>query len=366
MSAGRFGTRLAACLLVVLLAGCDAQTLPTATQLPSASAMPTPTGRATAGTSADPTDVAEASASAETPTEQPTPDDRPTSAPTDPPTPTPTATPTEPTDHDLDVWRTIPYATAGDCGERITVCQQFVDVYAPADDDGPYPVVVMAHGRPRTPADMAELAKAVASHGAVVFNIDYRGVRPVVQKGWPEAVEDVACAVRFARATAHKYGGDAKRIVLVGHSFGGYVGTLVSLDGDDFHGDCLTPNGSALPDAWVGVSANCTVGVPPPPAPLWDIWYGGTQEEAPKVWAKGDTLNHIGGNPKLVVRMVHERDDPIVSLIQPRTLVRELNEAGYDASLTVVDGDDHWGPLDVDQHAGQVTLDTILDLIGAS
>ena len=64
--------------------------------------------------------------------------------------------------------------------------------------------------------------------------------------------------------------------------------------------------------------------------------------------------------------MVHERDDPIVSVIQPRTLVRELREAGYDATLTVVDGDDHWGPLDLDEHAGKVTLDIILDLIGAS
>jgi len=239
-------------------------------------------------------------------------------------------------------------------------------VYAP-DEAGPWPVVVMVHGRPRTPADMAELAKAVALHGAVVFNIDYRGVRPVIQQGWPEAVDDVACAVRFARTSAHLYGGDArKKLVLVGHSFGGYVGTLVSLAGDEFHGDCLTPDESALPDAWVGVSANCTVGVPPPPAPLWTTWYGGTPEEAPRAWEKGDTLDHIGENQTLVVRMVHERDDPIVPIVQPRTLVRELNEAGYDASLTVVEGDDHWGPLDLDEHAGQVTLDTILDLIGAS
>jgi hypothetical protein len=34
--------------------------------------------------------------------------------------------------------------------------------------------------------------------------------------------------------------------------------------------------------------------------------------------------------------------------------------------LTVVEGDDHWGPLDLDEHAGEVTLDIILDLIGAA
>ncbi len=358
MSGGKLGPRLGVGVLALLLAACQAQTPPTPTPIPT---TVRPTGTASAG----PTHAGTTPSPAEGgPTDSPADSPEPTAKPTH--APPPTATPGPPTGHEQEVWRTIPYATKGDCGARLTACQQFVDVYAP-DEGGPWPVVVMVHGRPRTPADMAELAKAVAEHGAVVFNIDYRGVRPVVQQGWPEAVDDVACAVRFARATAHLYGGDPKqKLVLVGHSFGGYVGTLVSLAGDKFNGDCLAPDESALPDAWVGVSANCTVGVPPPPAPLWNIWYGGTPDEAPRVWEKGDTLEQIGGNPKLVVRMVHERDDPIVDVVQPRTLVRELDEAGYNASLTVVEGDDHWGPLDLDEHAGQVTLETILDLIGAS
>jgi acetyl esterase/lipase len=355
MNRGMSASRAAICLLALVLAACQAQAPtpgPTTTSQPTATAS---AGATATGGNGSP------GPSTPAPSDAPTATPGATAKPTKPP---PTPTPTAPAG-ELDVWRTVPYATEGDCGERLKVCQQFVDIYAP-ESGGPYPVVVMAHGRPRTPADMLELARAVASHGAVVFNIDYRGVRPVIQQGWPEAVEDVACAVRFARATADRYGGDARRLVLVGHSFGGYVGTLVSLAGDKFHGECLTPDGSALPDAWVGVSANCTVGVPPPPAPLWTTWYGELPEQIPGVWQKGDTLAQIGGNPKLVVRMVHERDDPIVDLLQPRTLVRELVEAGYDASLTVVEGDDHWEPLDLDQHAGQVTLDVILDLIGAS
>jgi acetyl esterase/lipase len=345
MSRGRSWWRLAVGVLVLALAACDAQTPPTPTLAPTSPAptatAPAPTATATAGATDGP---------GETPMETPT---------------APPPTPSTPPDGEIQAWKTIPYATAGDCGERLTECQQFVDVYAP-DEGGPWPVVVMAHGRPRTPADMLELARAVAGHGAVVFNIDYRGVRPVIQQGWPEAIQDVACAVRFARATASQYGGDASQLVLVGHSFGGYVGTLTALAGDEFKGDCLTPDESALPDAWVGVSANCLVGVPPPPAPLWTTWYGGTPEERPRAWQMGDPLEHVGGNPDLVVRMIHEENDPIVDVIQPRTLVRELREADYDATLTVLEGDDHWGPLDMDEHAGKVTLDIILDLIGAS
>lgn len=210
---------------------------------------------------------------------------------------------------------------------------------------------------------MVELAKAVARSGVIVFNADYRGVRPAEQKGWPKAVDDVACAVRFARAHAADYGGDATNLVLVGHSFGGYVGTLVALAGDDFDGDCLVDGGSALPAAWIGISANCLVGVPPPPHPLWSTFYGGDADDKPGVWQKGDPLNHVGGNPGLLVRMIHERDDPIVDLVQPRTLIRELREDGYDAALTVLEGNDHWGPLDVDSRAGAATLDIIESIV---
>jgi acetyl esterase/lipase len=222
----------------------------------------------------------------------------------------------------------------------------------------------MIHGRPRTPTDMVELAKAVARSGAVVFNADYRGVRPVEQQGWPEAIDDVACAVRFARVHAADYGGDGAQLVLVCHSFGGYVGTLVALAGDEFDGDCLVGDDvSALPAVWVGISANCLVGVPPPPHPLWSTFYGGDADDKPGVWQKGDPLNHVGGNPDLIVRMIHERNDPIVDVVQPRTLVRELRDEGYDAALTVLDGDDHWGPLDMDGRAGESTLEIIGSIV---
>ena len=115
-------------------------------------------------------------------------------------------------------------------------CVNRADVYYPSNH-GPWPVIVTIHGRPRTQRDMAEIARALAARGAVVYNVDYRGVRPAYTKGFPEAITDVACAVRFARSTAQRYGGDGDDVVLVGHSQGGYVGTMVALAGDTFRTD---------------------------------------------------------------------------------------------------------------------------------
>ncbi len=115
---------------------------------------------------------------------------------------------------------------------------------------------------PRPAADPEGHARSCPSRsprkGAVVFNVDYRGVRPV-SKGFPEAISDVACAVRYARQFGPRYGGDRDHLVLVGHSMGGYVGAMVSLAGDTFPGgggSCKSTLGmrASLPNGFVSVA----------------------------------------------------------------------------------------------------------------
>ena len=151
----------------------------------------------------------------------------------------------------------VPFMERQVCAESRAGCVNRVDIYYPANP-GPWPVIVTLHGRPRTPWDMEELSETLAARGAVVYNIDYRGVRPV-SKGFPESISDVACAVRYARQTARRYGGDGDHLVLVGHSMGGYVGSMVSLAGDTFpsaRGTCRASLGmkASLPNGFVSVA----------------------------------------------------------------------------------------------------------------
>lgn len=205
---------------------------------------------------------------------------------------------------------------------------------------------------------MRELSRALARRGAVVYNVDYRGVRPV-SKGFPDSVNDVACAVRFARATTARYGGDPDHIVLVGHSMGGYVGMMVSVAGNRLAGrgeGCLVDEGSSLPDGFVHLAG---VSITKPEEPLDQIFFGGSFARIPAVWRRGNVYNQIriGGNDDLRVGIIFEVNDPILGYGHATILHRALRDAGYAARLVLLqEGNTHFDVLDMDTALGRRVL----------
>jgi acetyl esterase/lipase len=130
--------------------------------------------------------------------------------------------------------------------------EELLDVYAPVST-GDWPIVVVFHGAGDYKGMVSDLARAIAEQGAVVFAPTFHSNAPKPSSRIDVGAEDAACAIRFARAHASAYGGQADRVIVVGHSAGGLMGALMMFAGDEFHGDCLTQEGSALPDAFVGL-----------------------------------------------------------------------------------------------------------------
>ena len=132
--------------------------------------------------------------------------------------------------------------------------EQKMDIYSPITP-GDWPIVVVLHGGGSTKSEVQGISQAIAQRGAVVFAPKYRSSEPLLPSDTiTQGPEDAACAVRFARAKAAGYGTKpTPRLILVGHSAGGAIGMTVMLAGDDFKGDCLVNEGSALPDAFVGL-----------------------------------------------------------------------------------------------------------------
>ena len=106
-----------------------------------------------------------------------------------------------------------------------------LDVYRPAGSAGNRPVAVFFYGGTWEEGDRATyrfVGAALASRGIVTIIPDYR-VYPEVR--FPDFLRDGAAAVRWARDHAADYGGDPDQIVLVGHSAGAHIATMLALDG---------------------------------------------------------------------------------------------------------------------------------------
>ena len=115
-----------------------------------------------------------------------------------------------------------------------------LDVYpAPgACNSAPTPIVVWVHGGGWSVGDKRDVgAKLGLFHdlGAAVVSVNYRlSAPPAPGRGapvqHPDHANDVADAVAWVAEHAPSFGGDAERIVLVGHSAGGHLVSLVGAD----------------------------------------------------------------------------------------------------------------------------------------
>lgn len=119
----------------------------------------------------------------------------------------------------------VPYGSAG---------RQRIDVYLPPPGTAPAsgaPVLVMVHGGAwifgdkSSPGVVGEKLAHWTAHGWILVSVDNRL--------WPEAdpltqARDVAAAIGLVQKEAAGWGGDAKRLILMGHSAGAHLVALLS------------------------------------------------------------------------------------------------------------------------------------------
>lgn len=159
-----------------------------------------------------------------------------------------------------------------------------LDFYTPVGKTD-FPVLFFVHGgtwksgnRGMYTAVGEEFAKL--GIGTVVIN--YR-LSPAVKH--PAHVEDVAKAFAWTKANAAKYGGDPKRITLLGHSAGGHLVSLLALDPQYLKAEKLTP---ADIRGVIGVSGVYTI---QPEVALFHPCFGTDA----KVCKQASPLTHVAG-----------------------------------------------------------------------
>ncbi len=110
--------------------------------------------------------------------------------------------------------------------------KQSLNVYRPDKEakSEALPVVIWVHGGGWRNGDKdnqagINLCQSWANSGLVTVGLDYRLTPAVVH---PAHVEDVAAGIDWVHNNISKYGGDPKRVFLLGHSAGAHLVALVA------------------------------------------------------------------------------------------------------------------------------------------
>lgn len=207
-----------------------------------------------------------------------------------------------------------------------------LDVYAPrAAGSGPRPVIVFLYGGSWNSGrrqGYGFAARALAAQGFVVVVPDHRLV-PEVR--YPDFLADCAAAVRWARREAGRYGGDGDRIVIVGHSAGGYNTAMVALDPG-----LLGPDRAAI-RGFAGLAG------PYDFLPLDDSSTIAAFGRWPRL-AETQPVGHVtaGAPPAL---LLHGADDVRVKPRHSRALAARLEAAGVEVELKLYPRLGHIGIL---------------------
>ena len=107
---------------------------------------------------------------------------------------------------------------------------QVLDLYYPAQGEGPFPLLLNIHGGgwmfgTRNDVGVGGLVACALARGIAVAMVDYR-LSPKTK--FPQNLYDIKTAVRWARANAAAYRLDPDKFCIAGDSAGGYFSLMIA------------------------------------------------------------------------------------------------------------------------------------------
>lgn len=269
----------------------------------------------------------------------------------------PTAPITTPTSS-VSVTKDVIYATSlQEDGKTWTL-----DIYKPVEAEGS-PIVVLLHGLGATKEGYTRESEIIAESGVTVFAITWPVSVPDIAaidngRGYHEISETVACAIRFARATATDFGGDAHHLTMIAHSYGALYGAWITLASDDLYAqwdeflvdrngplaqvDCERSSNSTRVDAFIGIGGGRYTAA--------EV----LQERDSELWEIVSPFSHIGRNLVVPIRLLHGERDTIANPESSQMFNDVLLEAGYDSRVILFNGG-HIVP-------SKLTAETVIEL----
>ena len=178
---------------------------------------------------------------------------------------------------------------------------------------------------------MRDLARFLNREGFLTVNAPYQlaGERP----GFPDAMDDVACAVRFAAAHPDSDGS----VAVIGHSAGAHISAVVALTGDRYAEDCPV-EGSGVPERLVGLAGPYDVerlGF------LMLPFFGGGPNVEPLAWEAGNPQGLTDQNTNLMSLIMYGENDGLVDESFAIDFHAALVDSGSETLLELVEDARH-------------------------
>ena len=203
-----------------------------------------------------------------------------------------------------------------------------LDIYRPKVMPRPAPVLIFIHGgswKSGKKEDYKCYTLDFAKRGYVTASISYR---LLPHSNFPDAVEDVKCAVRWIRAHAADYHIDPQKIAVIGGSAGGHLAMMVGYSSDipDFD-VCIEDSTSSCVQAVVNLygPVDLTTDYTKGHSIIIDF-IGKSYEENPVGYEQASPIKYISNDdpPTLIF---HGTIDDLVPVSQADSLKKILDKA---------------------------------------
>lgn len=230
--------------------------------------------------------------------------------------------------------------------------RQRLDIYRPAasPNDANGPVVLWIHGGGWRIGDkrhsIAPKARLLTEAGYCLVAANYRLAGEDESIPFPRNTEDVAAAIAWIHGNIAQYGGDPERIVLMGHSAGAHLVSLVATDGR-----YLAAHGLTLADL-AGVVALDTEGYDVARAMGGRVTkeiYENAFGTDPSIWKTASPVSHIAAGKDIPPFLVATRGTA-ARVANAKAFADALRGAGYDAAAQTIPGYSH---ADVNRKLGE-------------
>ena len=233
--------------------------------------------------------------------------------------------------------------------------EQFGHLYLPREPvDASTPVVVVIHGgfwSGQYGSNLGtQFARAVAGAGAVAWNIEYRRVG--AGGHWPEMQSDVLAALDVVAGDLQHHapvGIDDVRVI--GHSAGGHLAAWLGGEtGTKVRPSRIVSQAGVLDLEPHGASGRTN--------PAVEALLQARYEDNPELYRSASPAARVPiGIPTIVL---HGSQDVQVPVAQSERYVDAATAVGDHATLTVVQGEDHFAFLNPDSQSWALSLDAVL------